>query len=163
MRKTYSLYFIFVFLFVLCSCDNKKEKTVGFLIDSFATARWQKDRTYFESRVKELGGTAIVKSADGNDVTQYNQAIELIGQGINVLVVVATNSNTAAAIVREAHKKDVKVIAYARIINNCELDYLVTFNVEKIGELQINYVTTKIPKGNPWTSFSTRCATASRT
>lgn len=140
------LYFLFLVLIVF-SCEKEKEIKIGFLIDSFATARWQKDKLFFEEKVKSLGGEVLVKSADGNDLTQYNQAIELIEQGVDVLVVVATNSNTAAAIVREAHKSNVKVIAYARIIKNCDLDYYISFNVEKIGELQAEYVTKRIPQG----------------
>jgi D-xylose transport system substrate-binding protein len=140
------LYLLIIALIVF-SCDKEKDIKIGFLIDSFATARWQKDKLFFEDKIKSLGGEVIVKSADGNDLTQYNQAIELIEQGVDVLVVVATNSNTAAAIVREAHKSNVKVIAYARIIKNCDLDYYISFNVEKIGELQAEFVTKRIPQG----------------
>ena len=138
---------VFLILFIFISCKEEKVVKIGFLMDSFAVARWQKDKIFFEEKVKSLGGEVVVKAADGNELTQYNQAIELIDQGVDVLVVVATNTNTAAAIVREAHKKNIKVIAYARIINNCDLDYYTTFNVEKIGELQAEYITKQIPNG----------------
>jgi len=141
------IFLVFLVVAVIVSCEKEKEIKIGFLIDSFATARWQKDKLFFEEKVKSLGGQVLVKSAEGNELTQYNQAIELIEQGVDVLVVVATNTITAAAIVREAHKSNVKVIAYARIIKNCDLDYYISFNVEKIGELQADYVTKRIPQG----------------
>ncbi|MCF6243183.1 MAG: substrate-binding domain-containing protein [Bacteroidales bacterium] len=129
-----------------CSTHNSNVK-IGFLADTFEIARWQKDRQYFEEKVEELGGSVIVKSANGDDAQQLKLAQELIDQGVKVLVVVATNANSAAAIVRLAHKNNVKVIAYARLIKNCDLDYFITFNVEKIGTLQADYVKSLKPRG----------------
>ncbi|MFN8255822.1 MAG: substrate-binding domain-containing protein [Bacteroidales bacterium] len=142
------IFILFALIIVAIGCKEEEKKVkIGFLMDSFAVARWKRDFSFFEERVKKLGGDVVVKSADGNDLTQLNQAIELLDQEVDILVVVAVNSNTAAAIVREAHKRSVKVIAYARIINNCDLDYYTTFNVEKIGELQANFITSRIPNG----------------
>ncbi len=138
---------ILVSIFISCT-EQKSGLKIGFLVDSFETARWQKDKKYFTEKATELGAEVLLKSANGDETLQYTQAMELIDQGANVLVIVATNTTTAAAIVRDAHKKNVKVIAYARIINNCDLDYLITFNVQKIGELQADYIKNKIPKGN---------------
>jgi D-xylose transport system substrate-binding protein len=138
----------FLAVFLISCTEQKSNLTIGFLVDSFEVARWQKDKKYFTEKIAELGAEVIVKSAGGDETVQYAQAMELIGQGVKVLVVVASNANTAAAIVREAHKKNVKVIAYARIIKNCELDYFITFNVEKIGIQQADYIQQQIPKGN---------------
>ena len=138
---------ILISLFISCT-EQKSDLKIGFLVNSFETARWQKDKKYFTEKVEELGAEVILKSANGDETLQYTQAMELIDEGVRVLVVVASNTNTAAAIVRDAHKKNVKVIAYARIIKNCNLDYLITFDVEKIGELQADYILNKAPKGN---------------
>jgi D-xylose transport system substrate-binding protein len=135
-------------LLVFSSCEEKKSLKIGFLIDSFETARWQKDKKYFEDRVKELGGEVVTLSAQGDENLQYKQAEDLINQGVKVLVLVASNTNTAASIVRKAHSKGVKVLAYARMIPNSDLDYYVSFNVEKIGELQAKYVNDIAPHGN---------------
>ena len=145
--KTISTVFFLAVLLISCT-EQKSNLTIGFLVDSFEVARWQKDKMYFTEKIAELGAEVIVKSAKGDEAVQYAQAMELIDQGVKVLVVVASNANTAAAIVREAHKKNVKVIAYARIIKNCKLDYFITFNVEKIGEQQADYIQQQIPKGN---------------
>jgi D-xylose transport system substrate-binding protein len=138
----------FLAIIFLTSCEEKKQVKIGFLIDSFETARWQKDKKYFEDKIKELGGEVITKSAQGDADLQYKQALELIDMGIDVLVIVATNTNSAAAIVRKAKSNNVKVIAYARMISNADLDYYISFNVEKIGELQAKYVIERKPKGN---------------
>ncbi|RLD73230.1 MAG: hypothetical protein DRJ10_18070 [Bacteroidetes bacterium] len=148
MKLSNVTFFLLILIFFISCTEQKSDLKIGFLVDSFEISRWQKDRKYFIEKVNELGAEVIVKSANGDDAVQYSQALELIEQGVKVLVVVATNTNTAAAIVRDAHKKDVKVIAYARVIKNCDLDYLITFNVEKIGELQADYILNKVPKGN---------------
>ena len=145
--KTFITIFLISIFFLSCA-EQKPKLTIGFLVDSFEVARWQKDRKYFTEKVADLGAEVIVKSANGDESVQYSQAMELIGQGVKVLVIVASNANTAAAIVREAHKKNVKVIAYARIIKNCDLDYFITFNVEKIGEQQADYIQKQLPDGN---------------
>jgi D-xylose transport system substrate-binding protein len=141
-----------IYLAIICmvfiSCKNENNIKIGFLIDSFETARWLKDKQYFEDKVTELGGETITKSAQGDENLQYQQAEELIESGIDVLVIVATNTNTAAAIVRKAHSKGIPVIAYARMIPNSDLDYYISFNVEKIGELQAKYITERKPGGN---------------
>ncbi len=140
--------FLFIILIVFSSCSTQESKiSIGFLADTFEIARWQKDRQYFVEKAEELGAKVIVKSANGDDVRQVKLAQELIDEGVKVLVVVATNSNSAAAIVRLAHKNNVKVIGYARLIKNCDLDYFITFDVEKIGSLQADYIKNIKPQG----------------
>ena len=149
MNKLGKYVLLLISILFLYSCSQQSNKpTIGFLVDTFKIARWQKDKKYFIERVEELGAKVLVKSADGNDAKQLKLAEELINEGINVLVVVATNSNSAAAIVRLAHSRGVKVIAYARMIKNCDLDYFITFNVEKIGKLQADYIKKIKPQGN---------------
>jgi len=135
-------------LLIHVGCNDSKEITVGFLMESFNSARWTSDREHFENRITELKGKSIFKFSDGNDATQYQQAIELIDQGVDVLVIVSVNSNTSASIVREAHKKNIKVIAYDRFIINTELDYFVGFDNEYTGFLQASYALKEKPTGN---------------
>jgi len=130
------------------SCNKSNGITVGFLMENYSSARWTRDRKQFEDRITELNGKTIVKTSDGNDATQYQQAMELIDQGVDVLVIVSVNANTSAAIVREAHKKNIKVIAYDRFIYNSDLDYYVGFDNEYTGILQAQYAKDKKPSGN---------------
>ncbi len=139
---------VFTILMVLSACSTQDSKvSIGFLADTFEIVRWQKDRQYFVEKVEELGGKVIVKSANGDDAQQLKLAQELINNGVKVLAIVATNSNNAASIVRLEHTKNLKVIAYARLIKNCDLDYFITFNVEKIGSLQADYIKNIKPRG----------------
>lgn len=117
------------------SCDKKSDLKIGLLIPNLSDERFPKDRDNFTAEISALGGTVISKEAHNDDKIQIEQAQELINQGVKVLVVICINKNTAATIVRNAHENGVKVIAYDRIISNCDLDYFVSFDNVKVGEL----------------------------
>jgi D-xylose transport system substrate-binding protein len=65
-----------------------------------------------------------------------------------VIIIVSVNANISAAIVRDAHKKGIKVIAYDRLIKNADLDYYVSHNNIQVGELIAKYEVRLKPKGN---------------
>jgi D-xylose transport system substrate-binding protein len=111
-------------------------------------ARWQKDKSYFLQETKKLGCEGIVVDADLNEDVQYSQAQDLINKGYKALVIAAVNSTTGAAIVRLAKKNGVKTISYDGIINNCPLDYSISFEDKTIGKLMAEYVLSKVPSGN---------------
>jgi len=121
---------------------------IGFSMDTLKEERWQKDRDLFVKRAEELGAEVIVQSADGNDETQINQAQALLLQGIDVLVVIPHNADVAGAIVDAAKKESVPVVSYDRLIRNSAPDLYISFDNEKVGELQAKYVLDRAPKGN---------------
>jgi D-xylose transport system substrate-binding protein len=88
---------------------------IGFLIHSLANSRWQGDLKYLKEKAGANGVEIIVKEANNDEDIQLKQAEELIKDGIDVLIVVAANQNTAAAIVREANDNGVPVISYDRL------------------------------------------------
>ncbi|MGG3311727.1 D-xylose ABC transporter substrate-binding protein [Paenibacillus sp. 2KB_20] len=121
---------------------------IGLSMDTLKEERWQKDRDIFSAKVKELGGDVKVLAANGDDATQLSQAEQLISQGVDVLVVIAHNAEATAPIVEKAHKEGIKVIAYDRLINNAEVDYYISFDNVRVGELQAQAVIDQAPKGN---------------
>ena len=121
---------------------------IGFSMDTLKEERWQKDRDLFVKRAEELGAEVIVQSADGNDETQFNQAQALLLQGVDVLVVIPHNGDVAGAIVEAANKENVPVISYDRLIRNSAPQLYISFDNEKVGELQAKYLLDRAPKGN---------------
>jgi D-xylose transport system substrate-binding protein len=103
---------------------------------------------YFKEKFEELGGEVILKVADRDEAKQYQQALELIGKGVRILVISSVNVNSSASIVREAHKKGIKVVAYDRLIQNSDLDFFVTFDGVKVGEMIAQYMIELVPEGN---------------
>jgi len=158
IRGSLSWVILFSAALLLFGCGKKRdEKTgqdkkirIGLSLDTLAVERWQRDANMFEKRAEELGAEVLVQSANGNPQVQNEQAENLITRGVDVLVVVAQNAETSAVIVESAHKQKppVKVIGYDRIIRNCDLDLYISFDNERVGELQAEYLVRKVPKGN---------------
>ena len=128
--------------------DKNKPIKIGFSMDTLKEERWQKDRDLFMARAKELGAEVLVQSADGNDERQVKQAESLLTQGIDVLVVIPHNAEVAASIVEAAKREKIPVISYDRLIKNSEPDLYISFDNEKVGEMQAKYLVEKAPKGN---------------
>lgn len=126
---------------------NKKIR-IGFLMDAFQQERWQKDKAMFEARCKELGAELILQAADGDDDLQMKQAESLLTQGIDVLVIVPHNAEVAGSIVDLAKRQNVPVISYDRLVKNSEPDLYVSFDNERVGELQAKYLLDRRPTGN---------------
>jgi len=148
----------FVFLTFGTGCTNKQQgniaKTgsghvrIGLSMDTLKEERWQHDRDLFVARAQELGAEVLVQAANGDDKTQNQQAENLLTQGVDVLVVIPHNGEVAASIVDSAKRQNVPVIAYDRLIRNSEPDLYISFDNEKVGEMQAHYLMERAPKGN---------------
>lgn len=121
---------------------------IGFSLSDLRVERWQRDRDFFIEKTEELGASVIAVSADLNTEIQESQAENLILQGIDVLVIVANDGEKAAAIVEKAHKAGIKVVAYDRLIKNCDLDYYISFDSVKVGEYEAKGVLNVVNKGD---------------
>lgn len=142
------LVLVIMLLSVSTSCSKIGKIKIGFLIPASVGYRWPIDQAYVEKAAKEKNIEVITRSAENDENLQLKQAKELLDMGVDVLIVVAANSNTAAGIVREAHGYNVPVIAYDRLIKNSDLDYLVTFEGSEIGRLMVEYAISAKPHGN---------------
>jgi D-xylose transport system substrate-binding protein len=121
---------------------------IGLSMDTLKEERWQKDRDIFVKRAEELGAEVFVQAADGKDETQVKQAESLLTQGVDVLVVIPHNGEVSATIVESAKRKGVPVISYDRLIKNSDVDLYISFDNERVGEMQARYLVEKAPKGN---------------
>ena len=121
---------------------------LGLSMDTLKEERWQRDRDLFVKRAGELGAEVLVQSANGNDTLQNAQAENLLTQGVDALVVIPHNLKTTAKIVELAHAAGVPVIAYDRIIRDCDLDLYISFDNVRVGELQAAELVKRVPRGN---------------
>src|SRR5438105_1839847 len=139
-------------LFSACSkredAARRKAVRIGFSMDSLQLERWQRDRDLFTKRARELGADVLVQSADGNDSVQVRQSENLLTQGVDVLVIVPHNGEIAASIVDSAKQQHVPVLSYDRLIRNSDVDFYVSFDNVKVGELQAQYLLDHAPRGN---------------
>jgi len=135
----------------LISCSKKEDKAqfrIGLSMDTLKEERWQKDRDFFVAAAEKLGAKVSVQSANSDDARQIAQCENLLSEGVDVMVIVPHNGKIVASVVEAAHKQNIKVLAYDRIINDCDLDYYISFDNVRVGELQSQYLVDRVPKGN---------------
>jgi D-xylose transport system substrate-binding protein len=121
---------------------------IGFSMDTLKEERWQRDKALVEQRCKEVGADCEIQVANGDDSLQTKQCDNLLTKGVDVLIVAPHNGQIAASIVEAAHKQNVPVISYDRLIRNADVDLYVSHQVVKIGQLQGQYALDHRPKGN---------------
>lgn len=133
-------------MLILGACTQKAN--IGFLMDVSNSGRWTEDKSLFIKNIEDKDGAVFFRASEGDAEKQYQLAEELLNLDVDVLVVVPSDLYAAAKIVKLAHDKHVKVIAYDRIIKRCNLDFYISFDSEKVGQLQAEYITQLCPEGN---------------
>ena len=128
-----------------------KGKTIAFLMPCSTCAdRFEsKDKPYFIAAVKALDPTiqVIANNAQGSDATQLQQAESALTNGADVLVVSPFTASAGAVIVNKATASHASVIAYDGAIDGAVPDAYISFDNEKVGELQGQYLLDKLPRG----------------
>ena len=118
---------------------------IGLSMDTLKEARWQADRDMFVRRAGELGAKVLVLAANSDDTVQISDVEKLITNKVDVLVVVPHDGTAMAKAVTMAHEAGIPVIAYDRIIRDSDLDLYVSFDNERVGELQARFLVDHLP------------------
>jgi D-xylose transport system substrate-binding protein len=127
---------------------DAKNPKIGFSIDDLRVERWTRDRDYFVAAAEKLGAKVYVQSADASEQRQMSQIENLISRGVDVLVIVPFNATVLSNTIKEAKKAGIKVVSYDRLILNSDIDAYISFDNEKVGEMQAEAVVKLQPKGN---------------
>ncbi|HZA84314.1 MAG TPA: sugar ABC transporter substrate-binding protein, partial [Actinomycetes bacterium] len=123
------------------------DKAIALLLPETKTTRYEaQDRPLFEAKVKALCADCriIYSNADQKADQQQNQADAALTNGAKVLVLDPVDSASAAAIVTKAKAQNVPVISYDRLLTNSDIDYYISFDNVKVGELQAQSLTEKL-------------------
>lgn len=147
-KATYLCVAALTLLTAACGGSRGSKPVIGFLLGTLREDRWVRDRDFFVAEAQSLGADVIAQSANNDDATQLAQAEDLLKRGVDVLVIVPTSAQAALAVVEAAHKKNVPVVAYERMILQSDVDMYVATNALKIGELQAKYLVDRAPRGN---------------
>jgi D-xylose transport system substrate-binding protein len=147
MKRTHYYFYTGILSAILLLSSCLQMPKVGFLMDLSQTGRWVRDKELFTKNVEELGGEVIFRASEGDPEKQFELAKEMLDNKVKVLVIVPSDMNSAATIVKLAHQHKVPVISYDRIIKNCPLDFYISFDNVHVGELQAQYLSTVCPKG----------------
>ncbi|CAJ1000040.1 D-xylose-binding periplasmic protein [Sodalis praecaptivus] len=131
-----------------CQPALAKQIKIGMAVDDLRLERWQKDRDIFVRQAESLGASVFVQSANGNEETQMSQIENMINCGVDVLVIIPYNGQVLANVIAEAKQEGIKVLAYDRMINNADVDFYISFDNERVGELQAHSLVTRVAQGN---------------
>jgi D-xylose transport system substrate-binding protein len=119
--------------------DDGEGGKIAFLLPESKTARYEtQDRPNFEAKVAELCAECeiLYSNADQDAAKQQQQAEAAITNGADVMVLDPVDSASAAAVVTQAKDAGIPVISYDRLILDSDVDYYISFDNEKVGELQ---------------------------
>lgn len=127
----------------------KNDKIViGLSLPTQREERWVNDKKTMEEEAKAAGVKLLVQVSDTDTAMQASQVENLIAQGVDALVLAPVDGSAASASVEKAHAAGIPVLSYDRLIMNTNVDLYLSFDNEKVGELQGQYITKLVPKGN---------------
>ena len=114
-----------------------KAKIGVILPDTESSVRWETaDRPALEAAFKEAGVDYDIQNAQ-NDADKMAQiADSMIAGGVTVLAIVNLDNASGAAIQEKAKEQGVASIDYDRLTLGGSAQYYVSFNNEKVGQLQ---------------------------
>jgi D-xylose transport system substrate-binding protein len=130
-----------------CSTTSNDEASQGshgkgriaFMMPDLITTRWQaEDWPVFKEQAAKSCPDCDVSyyNAKGDADAQLSQVESAIANGVDVIVLAPTDKTAAVHMVSLAHDAGVKVISYATIIDNPDVDDVVTTDVPAIGAQQ---------------------------
>ncbi len=121
------------------SGSSEGGKKIALLLPESKTTRYEaQDRPLFTAKLEaECPDCELIYSnADQDASKQQQQAEAAITKGAEVLVLDPVDSASAASIVARAKQSDIPVISYDRLITDADVDYYISFDNEKVGQLQ---------------------------
>ncbi len=146
-RKKYQL-LLALCLIVLMGCKEESNKTIAFLRPNITHKRFNIEAEAFKAYCEPRGYKVILRHSGDDESMQIEQAREMIAQNVDLIVIVAMNINTAAVVVREAHEAGIPVMAYNRLLKNCEVDFFMSSNVDLFGKEMVDALIQKSGGGN---------------
>jgi D-xylose transport system substrate-binding protein len=124
--------------------------TIGFSVatDTFIIERWNKDVKVFSGAAQELGARVIVQLSAGGTREQIAQINYMVNQNIDILVVIANDTEELAGAVKRVRDAGIPVIAYDRLIMGTPLDAYISFDSRMVGRLFGQALIQAVPQGN---------------
>ncbi|MDW4906206.1 multiple monosaccharide ABC transporter substrate-binding protein [Streptomyces sp. ADMS] len=124
---------------------SAEDATIGISMPTKSSERWIADGANVVKNLESKGfKTKLVFGEDEPD-QQVSQIENMITQGVDALIVAAIDNKSLNNVLQQAAEADIPVISYDRLILGSEnVDYYASFDNEKVGELQGNYILEKL-------------------
>lgn len=132
------------------SASSKKDnKKVGIAMPTKDLQRWSEDGAYMKEAMEKAGYAVDIQYANNDIGTQASQIENMITGGCGILVIASIDGGALSEVLEKAKAADIQVIAYDRLIMNTDaVSYYATFDNEKIGIMQGQYIADKLDLEN---------------
>ena len=114
---------------------------------TFIIERWNKDLKVFTGAAQELGADVIVQLSAGGTREQMAQINYMVNQKIDLLVVIAHDTEAIAAAIKQVRDAGIPVIAYDRMIMGTLVDAYISFDSRAVGRAYGRALRAAVPKG----------------
>lgn len=141
-----------------CAREAKQESgtdaddtiVIGFSLatDTFIIERWNKDIKIFSESARNLGAEVIMQLSAGGTQAQIDQIHYLLEKDIDILVVLAHDTDLLSGVIKTVNDRKIPVIAYDRLIQGVPITAYVSFDNQEVGRLFGQALTKEVPSGN---------------
>ena len=130
-------------------------KKIGISMPTKDLQRWTLDGENLKAKLEEKGFDADLQFANNDVGDQVSQIENMIANGCDVLVIAAIDGSALTTVLDNAKANDVTVISYDRLIMNSDaVSYYATFDLERVGEMQGQYIADKLDLANTDETFN---------
>ncbi|MFF9896291.1 multiple monosaccharide ABC transporter substrate-binding protein [Streptomyces longispororuber] len=130
--------------------DTGKGATIGLAMPTKASERWIADGENMAEQFEKAGYKTDLQYGDDKVENQIAQLENMITKGRSLLVVAAIDGSALSEVLQRAHDAGIPVISYDRLILGSEhVDYYASFDNERVGRLQAQYIVEKLRLGRP--------------
>lgn len=165
MKKLIALAMALLMVLGLCACNEElpdqmaegigggdagEEKvTVGILMPTKEQTIWSTQGDRLVEGYQAAGYDTLIEYAEDSAEDQVMQIENMITKGADVLVIVAVDGAALTDACEKAKEEGIIVIAEDRLITNTEaVDFYVTFDLFKMGQLQGEHIEAKLDLKN---------------
>lgn len=139
--------------------DNKK---VGVCMPTKDLQRWNQDGENMKKELEAAGYEVDLQYANNDIATQVSQIENMITSGCGTLVIASIDGTALSEVLAKAKDASIPVIAYDRLIMNTDaVAYYATFDNEKVGTIQGQYIEEKLDLKNQKGPFNIELFTGS--
>ena len=153
MKKVIALILVLVLALSLVACGGAKkddgQKTIGILMPTKEQTIWSIQGERLVAGYEAAGYATEIEFAEDDSARQAMQIENMISKGVDALVVVAVDGAALTDACEKAKEAGIVVIAEDRLITNTEaVDFYVTFDLVKMGELQGQFIADALDLAN---------------
>ena len=153
MKKVLAIILALVLVLSMTACGGAKkddgQKTIGILMPTKEQTIWSIQGDRLVAGYQAAGYATEIEFAEDDSARQATQIENMISKGVDALVIVAVDGAALTDACEKAKEAGIVVIAEDRLITNTKaVDFYVTFDLVKMGELQGQFIADALDLAN---------------